>query len=84
MDPSSAKSSGSILKLLPQIRGSAKYGGGVVFGSLADSTLDARTGKELWNVGTGGRIVAAPISFMSDGKQMITIAAGHDLLTFGF
>jgi outer membrane protein assembly factor BamB len=60
--------------------------GGVVFGSLEQSffALDARTGHELWRVSTGGRIVAAPITFMCDGRQMVTIAAGHDILTFGF
>lgn len=44
---------------------------------------DARTGHELWRVGTGGTIWAAPITSLCDGKQMVTIAAGHDLLTFG-
>jgi alcohol dehydrogenase (cytochrome c) len=59
--------------------------GGVVFGSQLDDVfaLDAKTGRELWHVGTSGRIVAAPITFTYHGKQMITIAAGHDILTFG-
>lgn len=59
--------------------------GGIVFGSQQDNffALDAKTGRELWRVSTGGRIVAAPITFLHDGKQMVTIAAGHDLLTFG-
>jgi alcohol dehydrogenase (cytochrome c) len=59
--------------------------GGIVFGSQQDSffALDAKTGREVWRVSTSGRIVAAPITFLSDGKQMVTIAAGHDLLTFG-
>jgi alcohol dehydrogenase (cytochrome c) len=60
--------------------------GGVVFGSQQDNfvALDAKTGRELWRVSTSGRIVAAPVTFLRDGKQMVTIAAGHDLLTFGF
>jgi alcohol dehydrogenase (cytochrome c) len=60
-------------------------GGGVVFGSQEQSffALDANTGRELWRVGTGGHIAAAPITFLCGGKQMVTIAAGHDLLTFG-
>jgi alcohol dehydrogenase (cytochrome c) len=59
--------------------------GGIVFGSQQDSffALDAKTGHEVWRVSTSGRIVAAPITFLHDGKQMVTIAAGHDLLTFG-
>jgi alcohol dehydrogenase (cytochrome c) len=59
--------------------------GGLVFGSQNQNffALDARTGHELWRAGTGGRVVAAPISFICEGKQMIAIAAGHDILIFG-
>ena len=67
------------------IGGLLSTGGGIVFGSQ-DKTffaLEANTGRELWRVGTGGRIVAAPITFLLESKQLLTIAAGHDLLTFG-
>lgn len=59
--------------------------GGVVFGSAAHYFLglDARTGKELWRIDTGGLIMAAPITFVQDGRQIVTIAAGHDLFAFG-
>ena len=59
--------------------------GGVLFGSQNQAffALDADTGHELWRVGTGGRVVAVPITFMNHGKQLVTIAAGHDILTFG-
>jgi alcohol dehydrogenase (cytochrome c) len=59
--------------------------GGILFGGQEESffALDATTGRELWRVGTGGNIRAAPITFMCEGRQMVTIAAGHDLLTFG-
>jgi alcohol dehydrogenase (cytochrome c) len=59
--------------------------GGVVFGSQDKNffALNARTGREMWHVGTGGRVIAAPITFLCDGKQLVTIAAGHDILTFG-
>ena len=58
--------------------------GGVVFGSQQEFffALDAKTGKELWRVATGGRVVAAPVSYMAGNSQRITIAAGHDILTF--
>lgn len=60
-------------------------GGGLVFGSQDENffALNAHTGKQLWHVGTGGRVTAAPVTFLCAGKQLITIAAGHDLLTFG-
>lgn len=68
-----------------QVGGLLSTAGGVVFGSEGQNffALDAKTGHALWTVGTGGRIVAAPISFLCHDKQMITIAAGHDILTFG-
>jgi len=67
------------------IAGLLSTGGGVVFGSQDQNffALDANTGRELWRVNTGGRTVAAPISFLYKGSQMVTIAAGHDILTFG-
>lgn len=59
--------------------------GGVVFGSTEQYffALDAVTGRELWRVDTGGQIMAAPVTYSIAGKQFVTIAAGHDLLTFG-
>lgn len=67
------------------VGGLLSTGGGVLFGSQQDFffALNAKTGKELWRVHTSGRIVAAPVTFMNNGKQMVTIAAGHDILTFG-
>lgn len=44
--------------------------------------LDARTGAVLWKFNTGGPIVAAPITYMSNGKQYVAIAAGRSLIAF--
>lgn len=44
--------------------------------------LDARTGAELWRFNTGGRIAAAPITYMAGGKQYVAIAAGRALIAF--
>jgi alcohol dehydrogenase (cytochrome c) len=60
--------------------------GGVVFGGSDEGNfyaLDAETGKPLWDIQTGGGIVANPISFLSDGKQHVAIAAGSALFVFG-
>ena len=67
------------------IGGLLSTAGGVVFGSQNDHffALDANSGRELWLVRTGGRVVAAPITFLCHGKQLVTIMAGHDILTFG-
>jgi alcohol dehydrogenase (cytochrome c) len=67
------------------VGGLLSTGGGVVFGSVGPFflALDAKTGRELWRIDTGGWIKAAPVTYSIDGKQIVTIAAGHDLLSFG-
>jgi alcohol dehydrogenase (cytochrome c) len=45
--------------------------------------LNARTGQVLWNASLGGQIAAGPITYGLNGKQYISIAAGHSLFTFG-
>jgi alcohol dehydrogenase (cytochrome c) len=58
--------------------------GGLVFGG--DDTrmvaLDAARGKELWSFNTGAGIAAAPITYLADGKQQVTLVAGTTVLTF--
>jgi alcohol dehydrogenase (cytochrome c) len=45
--------------------------------------LDARNGKELWHFNGGDRVFASPITFLSRGKQLITIPIGGVLIAFG-
>ncbi len=44
--------------------------------------LDARTGELLWKASLGGQIAMAPITFMVDGVQYITVVSGHAMSTF--
>ncbi|MFN7939232.1 MAG: PQQ-dependent dehydrogenase, methanol/ethanol family [Bryobacteraceae bacterium] len=44
--------------------------------------LDARSGKLLWRRYLGGQVIASPITFEAEGKQYVSIAAGHTLYTF--
>lgn len=37
---------------------------------------EGRTGKVIWQTHLGGGIIAAPVTYMIDGKQYITIVAG--------
>jgi len=71
--------------LATYLGGLLSTGGGLVFGSQDENffALDAKTGHEMWHVVTGGRVTAAPITFLCVGKQFVTVAAGHDILTFG-
>jgi alcohol dehydrogenase (cytochrome c) len=47
------------------------------------TALDARTGTLLWKASLGGQIVMAPVTFQVDGKQYVSVIAGHTLVTFG-
>jgi alcohol dehydrogenase (cytochrome c) len=60
-------------------------GGDLLFGAAEDRllALDATNGLLLWSFTAGGGVHAAPISYLVRGKQRLTVAAGHALLTFG-
>jgi alcohol dehydrogenase (cytochrome c) len=44
--------------------------------------LDAENGKELWRINLGGTMASNPITFLANGKQMVTMAAGSAIFTF--
>src|SRR5690348_6471563 len=60
--------------------------GQLVFGGSDEGyffALDAETGKELWRQNLGGIIRANPVTYLADGKQLVSIAAGNAIFTFG-
>ena len=60
--------------------------GNLVFGGTDEGqffALDAISGNELWRASTGGLIAAGPVSYLSKGKQLVSIAAGSAIFTFG-
>ena len=56
----------------------------MIFGGNLDVffALDARTGQALWRAVVGGIVHAAPVTYLSRGRQQVTIAAGQTLFTF--
>jgi len=44
--------------------------------------LDARNGDLLWKVNLGGQIVMAPVTYMVDGVQYLTVISGNAMATF--
>jgi alcohol dehydrogenase (cytochrome c) len=44
--------------------------------------LDARSGELLWRTSLGGQIANGPMTYAVDGKQYVTVAAGHALYAF--
>jgi len=72
--------------LSPPWAGVLSTAGNLVFSATPSGNfyaLDARTGKELWNFNGGDRVFASPITFLSRGRQMITIPIGDILIAFG-
>jgi alcohol dehydrogenase (cytochrome c) len=45
--------------------------------------LDAKSGKLLWRTYLGGQVMSSPVSYQVDGRQYVTIIAGHSVFTFG-
>ena len=59
--------------------------GNLVFGGTLEGNifaLDAETGNVLWRFLSNDRVYASPISFLSRGKQHVSLAAGDVLITF--
>jgi alcohol dehydrogenase (cytochrome c) len=44
--------------------------------------LDARSGELLWKVTLGGVIASGPMTYSVEGRQYISVAAGHSLFSF--
>jgi len=59
--------------------------GGLLFAGTNEGVflaLDATTGKSLWRFQAGGAVQSNPMSYLSEGKQHIAIAAGNALFAF--
>lgn len=60
--------------------------GNLVFGGTIEGVvfaLDARTGERLWYFGGNDRVYAAPISYLVNGKQYVSLPVGDVIITFG-
>jgi alcohol dehydrogenase (cytochrome c) len=58
--------------------------GGRVFsgaGNIFTASHD-RTGRELWRYNVGGRVSSGPITWLHNGRQRVTVAAGRAIVTF--
>ena len=65
--------------------GALSTAGGLVFAGESDGNfiaLDARTGRDLWNVQLGAAIYSTAITYELDGKQYVIIPAGSALFAF--
>ena len=72
--------------ITPPWGGVMSTAGNLVFGGTQEGVvfaLDSRTGERLWYFSGNERVYASPISYLTNGKQYISLAVGDVLLTFG-
>jgi alcohol dehydrogenase (cytochrome c) len=58
--------------------------GGLVFGGDQSGflALDSATGEELWKFNIGTWITAAPITYLSEGRQSVALSSGRTVVAF--
>jgi alcohol dehydrogenase (cytochrome c) len=64
--------------------GTLSTSGGLVFAGDADGylvALDSKSGKLLWKLNTGAEHASAPMTYMVDGRQYVSMPAGGVLIT---
>jgi alcohol dehydrogenase (cytochrome c) len=85
IDPTTGETKWEFRYHQPSWAGNLSTSGGLIFSGDEDGYLmafDAAGGKNLWKINTGVRLVTAPITFMVNGKQYITMPSGAAILTF--
>jgi alcohol dehydrogenase (cytochrome c) len=80
LNPVTQKSAWTINLPLPWNGGTMTTAGNLVFfGDIQGifHALDAKTGKELWQMNVGSGVGAGPITFAIDGRQYVAVLAGR-------
>ncbi len=78
-DPVQQKAAWTNEQISPWNGGTLSTAGNLVFQGTADGrfmALNAKTGEKLWESPTGTGVVAAPATYLVDGKQYVSIAVG--------
>ncbi|MGH9672266.1 MAG: PQQ-binding-like beta-propeller repeat protein, partial [Bryobacteraceae bacterium] len=87
LDPETGAAKWEFPMFTPSWSGVLTTAGGLAFVGAMEGdflALDDATGKLLWRFPTGGRMFANPVTYLSDGRQQVAIAAGHAMVAFGF
>jgi alcohol dehydrogenase (cytochrome c) len=85
LDPSTGETKWSFPLHSAPWAGTLATSGNLIFAGDEDGylmALNSRTGKLLWRVNTGNRLVTSPITYELDGKQYVSMPSGAALLTF--
>jgi quinohemoprotein ethanol dehydrogenase len=78
-DAVAQKAAWRVEQMSPWNAGTLATPGNLVFQGMADGRLvayNAKTGEKRWETATGTGVVAAPATYMVDGKQYVSIAVG--------
>lgn len=78
-DPVRQKEAWRVEHISPWNGGTLTTAGNLVFQGTADGRMvayDASSGKKLWEAPTGTGVVAAPSTYLIDGKQYVSVAVG--------
>ena len=78
-DPVAQKEVWRVEHVSPWNGGTLTTAGNLVFQGSADGRFvayDAKTGKKVWETPTGTGVIAAPSTYLVDGKQYVSIAVG--------
>ena len=78
-DPIAQKEAWRVEHVSPWNGGTLTTAGNLVFQGTADGRFvayNAKTGKKVWETPTGTGVIAAPSTYLVDGKQYVSIAVG--------
>jgi len=78
-DPVRQREAWRVEHVSPWNGGTLTTAGNLVFQGTADGRLvayDAKVGKKLWEAPTGTGVMAAPSTYLVDGKQYVSVAVG--------
>ena len=86
IDPKSGKIAWEHKVVSPPWGGMMSTAGNVVFGGTLQGVifaLNATTGERLFTFASNGPVYGTAISYLADGKQLVSIPAGDVIVTFG-
>ncbi|MEJ8854961.1 PQQ-dependent dehydrogenase, methanol/ethanol family [Variovorax robiniae] len=78
-DPIAQKEAWGVEHVGPGSGGTLTTAGNLVFQGTVDGRLvayNAKTGEKLWDSPVGTGVLAAPVTYMVDGKQYVSVAVG--------
>ena len=86
IDPSTGAIKWEYRVVSPPWGGMMSTAGNLVFGGTVEGVifaLNATTGERLWTFASNGPVYGTAISYLADGKQLVSIPAGDVIVTFG-